>query len=125
MNEKKFEGILQLTAPKKYAHFVKRVADFEEVWGLNLDGWAMSETDEGVKTIPFWSHSKFAEDCAIEEWEGYKPNKIDMDEFVDDWLKNLEDQKIDIVIMMDQEGNGINVKPQRLKADLEEELENY
>ncbi len=41
------EAVLALPREERYAHFVKRVADTEQVWGLYNNGWASAATDDG------------------------------------------------------------------------------
>ncbi len=34
INPEQVEAVLKLPAKERYGHFIKRVADFEEAWGL-------------------------------------------------------------------------------------------
>jgi len=63
------DAVLRARPEKRYAYFVNRVADWEEVWGLrNADGWVMSATDAGQQVAPFWPFRAFAERAAVGSW---------------------------------------------------------
>jgi hypothetical protein len=49
----------------------------------------MTKDDDGNLMIPFWPKKEFAEYCAIGEWEGYVANRIDLEEFMQDWLQMI------------------------------------
>jgi hypothetical protein len=39
MDKKEFEALLNQPTNIRYEYFIKKVVDFEEVWGLYNDGW--------------------------------------------------------------------------------------
>ena len=40
MNEKQFESVLALDSFGRYSHFISKVADWEQLWGIkNEEGW--------------------------------------------------------------------------------------
>ena len=45
INQKQIDAVLKLSGAERYQHFVKKIADWEEVWGLYQDGWALLETE--------------------------------------------------------------------------------
>lgn len=125
MHSKKVENILLLTGKERYEYFVRRVSDFEQVWGLFSDGWATAENNEGQKGISFWSESEFAELCATNEWSNYKPKEIKIDAFLEKWLPGMEKDGIDAIIFSTPNEKGVFVKPNMLLNDINEELEQY
>lgn len=54
INQKQIEAVLALPAAKRYDHFIKLVADWQELWGLYNDGWAMAATESGEPVFPMW-----------------------------------------------------------------------
>lgn len=93
MNHKEFEAVIKLPANIRYEYFIKKVVDFEEVWGLYEEGWAMTSDDDGSMMIPFWPKREFAEYCAFEEWSNYKAQSISLDEFINEWLPGIEEDQ--------------------------------
>ena len=108
----------------RYEYFIKKVADFEEVWGLYNDGWATSEDDEGNMLIPFFPKKEFAEYYAINEWNVFKATSIDLDEFIEEWLEGMYKDGIKPSIFPTHEDSAL-VEISVLLRDLRNELEKY
>jgi hypothetical protein len=65
MHDKEFESVLALSGSERYAYFVKRVADWAELWSLKTeDGWVLAGDDAGHELVPIWPHQRFAMACA-------------------------------------------------------------
>ncbi|MGY0374217.1 DUF2750 domain-containing protein [Clostridium sp. JNZ J1-5] len=124
MNNKEFEAVIKLPASKRYEYFIKKTVDFEELWGLYDDGWAITEDDSGNKMIPFWPKKEFAEFCAIDEWRGYVAESIDLYEFIDNWLPDMKADKLKPSIFWNNQDSAV-LEVENLISDLECELENY
>lgn len=121
---KEVDIVKELPAQKRYDYFIKKVVDYEAVWGLYNEGWATTEDSEGRKLVTFWPRSEFAEICAIGDWKGYMPARINLDEFLNNWMPGMMKDELKISVFWSN-GNSVIVEPKRLLADMEEELENY
>lgn len=75
--------------------------------------------------IPFWPKEEFAKECAEEVWSNYTPEGIDLNEFINNWLPDMEKDNIKPAIFYTKNNKGVVVEIKRLLFDLEEELENY
>jgi hypothetical protein len=83
LSDREFESVSRLAAEERFAHFLKRVADWEAVWGLrDATGWAAATDGEGHSSFPLWPHPRYASACADREWAGNAPVAIDVHEFV-------------------------------------------
>lgn len=123
MNGKQVENVLRLKAPERYSYFVKRSADWQEVWSLRSpNGWTIGKDDQGRELFPVWPHPTFAELCAHGLWEDAKPEKITLSEWLNGWLPDLRAQKKLVSIFPLPSGGGIAVDPARVKDDIESEL---
>lgn len=125
MNSKEFENVLRLPASKRYEYFIKKVSDSEEVWGLYGNGWATAQDNDGSIVIPFWPKKEFAQFCAKGSWEEYLPKSIGLEDFLDKWLPGMLKDNYKPAIFYTDNDQGIVVETDRLKNDIEEELENY
>ena len=125
MDIKEFEVVSKLVGSKRYEYFIKKVADNEELWGLYNDGWAMVADQNGDQMIPFWPRKEFAKACSLEQWNGYNAEPINLYEFIDGWIVDMEKDGLSAAIFYTKDDKGIVVKPERLTKDLNEELENY
>ncbi|CEH33436.1 DUF2750 domain-containing protein [Romboutsia lituseburensis] len=88
-----YKDVLQMSESDKYRYFNTTVAYYEELWGLYDDGWATIEGDEGV-TIPLWPDKQYADICAKGDWETYTAKRIDLYEFLNKWVPEMEKDNI-------------------------------
>lgn len=125
MHLKKIENILSQTAKERYEYFIRKVSDFEQVWGLYNDGWATAGNNEGQKGISFWPEAEFAELCATDKWSNYEVKEIKLDVYLRKWLVGMHKDGIDAIIFSTPNDKGVFVKPDKLLKDINEELEQY
>jgi len=51
LNGKEFENVVQLPPQKRYEYFIKKVADWREVWSLWNDGWVLMGDKDGGEMV--------------------------------------------------------------------------
>lgn len=124
MNNREFEAVIKLPANKRYEYFIKKVVDYEEVWGLFKDGWATTQDENGTMLIPFWPKKEFAEFCATDDWMDYIPEKIELDEFIEEWIPGMKEDGNKAAIFWNNNESSLS-ELDTLLEDLELELENY
>jgi hypothetical protein len=124
MNQKEFESVIKQPSNIRYEYFIKKVVDFEEVWGLYHDGWSTAQNDDGNMLIPFFPKKEFAKYCAVNEWENFKGQPIDLYEFIDEWLVGMRDDGVRPSIFPTNQ-DSIMVEIDVLLNDLNNELEKY
>ena len=124
MNQHEFEEVIMQPAPIRYEYFIKKVVDFEEVWGLYNEGWASAQDDKGNVLLPFYPNEKFAEAFAKKEWEGCRPKKIELEYFLEKWLPGMMSDGLKLSIFPTDIDSAL-VDVDRLREDIEEELEKY
>ncbi|HHW38526.1 MAG TPA: DUF2750 domain-containing protein [Bacillales bacterium] len=122
MNE--IAAVIKLPADKRYEYFIKKVVDFEEIWGLYNDGWAMTQDDTGKMLMPFWPKKEFAELCSIGEWSDLSPESIDLEEFINDWLPGIKDDGYRVSVFWNNDDSAV-LEVDTLLKDLGSELEKY
>lgn len=89
IDDLEYASILKLSAQRRYQYFVKRVADWKEIWSLkDTDGWTLVGDEEGQEAVPVWPHARFAEGYANENGGG-KAKSIDLDAWRERWLPGL------------------------------------
>jgi hypothetical protein len=115
-------AVVTLPGHDRYAYFVKRVADSQEVWGLYQDGWALAKTDDGTLVFPMWPASDYASLCAEYEWDGYDAQAFSIEELLDDLLPQLEQDRVLPGIFYTPGDKGVTPSVAQLRADLAEEL---
>jgi Protein of unknown function (DUF2750) len=126
INQKQFDAVTALPADKRYKSFIKTIADTEEVWALWQDGWALATDDiTGQSVFPFWPAEEYAKACAINEWNGYEPSLLPLDEFMNELLPKLKEDNVLPGIFFTSEGKGPTPTIDQLLDDINLELENY
>jgi hypothetical protein len=122
---KQLESVLALPDKKRFDHFVKVVADRQEVWGLYQGGWALAATNDGVTVFPLWPAKDYAQLCAVCEWEGYEPRLITLAELMDDLFPKLKKDGVLPGVFFKPEGKGMTPSVDDLNMALVSELQKY
>lgn len=125
INPKQMEAVLALPGIKRFEHFIKVIADWQEVWGLYQDGWALAATDDGTTVFPLWPAKEYAQLCAENEWNGYTPRSISLIDFTDVLLPKLKSDGVLPGAFFTPSSKGLTPSPDELKAALDAELQKY
>lgn len=122
---KKIENILKMPEDERYNYFIRKAADFEQLWGLSNDGWALLGDSSENRILPLWPEKEFAELCAIDQWKVYKPEVIELDNFIEKWIPDMTNDKTLLNVFLTPNAKGTVISPNELYTDLQEELEQY
>jgi hypothetical protein len=125
VNDREFETVLGQSADRQYKYFVGHCADWQEVWGLAVEGgdWAMTEDpDTGTQRFAVWPHPRYAEACRQRAWAHREPAAIEVHAFVDDLLTRLIADGTDVAVFPLPDGRFTPVGARRLRSDLDAEL---
>jgi hypothetical protein len=96
------------------------------VWGLqNDEGWALcaSEDHDDVDVMPLWSQESFAHIHCRDEWAGYVPVAIELEEFLEDWLPGMHEDVLLVGVNWNEELEGEEMEPLDLLEEFEQELQ--
>ena len=58
-------------------------------WVLDDDGILCYGDNDGNKYFPVWPEEEFANLCAIDDWSNAKPFAIELDEFLEEYIPEL------------------------------------
>jgi hypothetical protein len=126
MNTHKIQNVINLNVEQRYDYFIRKVAEYEEVWGLYENGWALLSDKDKRIIIPFWPEEDFALLCCTEQWANYQPKMISLDDFVNKWLPGMHsDNRYANIFYTPATKIGTVVEPNVLLENLKEEMENY
>lgn len=122
MKNNKIDNVINLTASERYKYFIRKISDFEEVWGLkDEEGWALMGNDEQV-LFPIWCEMEFADLC---KWDKYQATAIPLNDFMEKLLPKLEEDNILLAVFPTPKGQGIIRKIADVRSDIEKECEQY
>lgn len=109
-----------------HRRFIERVAKSRVVWGLkSTKGWAVAPSNdhEGQEVMPFWSDRAYAARAARDEWAGYEVTAIDVDSFIDNWLRGMNKDGLLAGTNWNAQLMGLEVEPAELAQALLEAME--
>jgi Protein of unknown function (DUF2750) len=123
----KISNVSSLATLERYEYFIRKVADFETVWGLHSsDGWATA-SDVSTKRIvlPFWPEAAFAEAFATGDRGGMSATAIPLTDFLEKWLPGLETDNRLVSVFPTPNGKTSLVEPHTLSRDIHREIVQY
>jgi hypothetical protein len=121
---KHLESVIKLPGQNRYEYFIKKVSDWEKVWGLFSDGWALTE-DDGKVAFPLWPAKEFAALCSKDEWTGYEASSFSLDELLTELIPSLAKDNIHLSIFYTPDDFGVVVDTSKLLNDIARELDKY
>lgn len=125
VSPKQMEALLALPGVARFEHFIKVIADWQEVWGLYQGGWALAAADDGTTIFPLWPAKEYAQVCAANEWTGYEPRSISLDDFTEVLLPKLKLDGVLPGVFFTPASKGVTPSIYELSSALEAELKNY
>ncbi|MEQ5774613.1 DUF2750 domain-containing protein [Thalassospira sp. NFXS8] len=125
ISQKQINAVVALPGPDRYAHFIKKIVDREEVWGLHLDGWALAGQGEDKNLFPVWPLKEYTLLCADHEWNGFVPKSLSLEEFVDELLPKLKRDEVGVAVFYTPFDLGVVPSFDQLREDIENEIKKY
>lgn len=125
VNDKEIAAVSALSRDKRLNYFIKRVADFYRIWGIDDAGWVLAATKEETEVFQVWPFPEFATPCCTGEWAGCVPQSIDLDDFMESYLPDFREKGILLGVFYTPAENGVLLTADELRDLLEAELENY
>ena len=124
MNPKEKENILKLEPFKRYQYFIKKIADFEELWTIvdENKNYAISEIDDH-SLISFWTAEEFILSNLNNGWENCKPLKLSLEDLDEELFEIIASENYLINVFPINGKSGFVVSLEEFKRDLDEELD--
>lgn len=125
LSSEEIKSGINLQESLRYQHFLKKVADWEQVWELFENGWAMAETSSKELVFPLWPAQEYATLCVADYWGKYIPKSFSGDDLLRERLPNLHKDGITAGVFYTPKDEGVVVDAMKLANDLKVELEKY
>lgn len=124
-NPKEIEAIIFSPGEVRYTYFVKKIVDWEQVWGIYNDGWALASTDEEQSVFLVWPAEKYAKLCIKSMWLGFEPKMIPLNDFLGELLPRLNAHGVALGVFPTPENSAVVVDIDRIMEDIHFELSKY
>ncbi len=126
IHKKEFDNIIKMSGSDRYDYFVRKVADWEEIWGLKSpSGWCLFGSSDENQTLPIWPHPRFAELHVSGSFSDSKPELIELDSFISKWLPGMTKDGLLVAVFPGTEMKSVVIEPTKLLEDLIQETEQY
>jgi len=125
INDHKIANVINMDSEDRYLYFIRKITDFEEVWGLYNEGWATATNDENQQIVLFWPEKQFANLCAQNILSNYEARNINLTQFMEKWLPGMKKDNTFAGIFYTPKGKGIVLEPDQVLMDINEELKQY
>ena len=125
MHPKKMASVMRMNGADRFSYFVRKVADFELLWGLFDDGWAIAADADDAQVLPLWPEKEFAAACAENEWSSFRPVEISLGDLLDSWVDGLTKDGLGVAVFPTIENKGVVVTPIDLRNALQVEIAHY
>lgn len=115
-----------------YKHFVQQIVQQERVFTLqdNDDNYAECPSEihrddlgDEITVYCFWQSEQTALACCNQEWQDYQVIELDLEEFIDQILLDMDEYKYLVGIEFDKQLFGSEIEPMALLNDILIEIE--
>ena len=123
-----YQRVLALPPQERYAHFVDRVANTQQIWSLRTRaGWVTMGDQAEDQIVPVWPDSRYAETFIDGDWVDAQVTGITLRDWVDRRVPEMIKQRTRIAVFpVTASAEGVVVtEPERLQWDLQQAAEQY
>jgi len=104
--------------------FVEKVRLSEQVWALGGDdgGFVVCESNQFAETdvLLLWESEDAAKAQCKEEWQEFTPVEINLDEFLDEWVEDLNEDSALVGLKWNDDQVCVEIEPVGLARALSE-----
>lgn len=129
ITKQEFDAIIKLSPEERYAYFIKRICDWEQIWTLySDDNLVLNEDKKGKLEVFLFPYETFASYYAhgTKGMEDAVGKCFHLDEFMGEVMKKLLSHDVNMALVFPvANGYGLKVTMKKLINDINEELGNY
>ncbi len=113
---------MTLDADGRYTFFIQQAVANGKLWILKDDSGCMLLNAEEEDAIPFWSDEELARVWAEKEWANCTPWAIPLKEWLDRWVKGMEEDGLAVAVFPLPEELGVLEDPAEVADSLLREM---
>ncbi|SHG90307.1 DUF2750 domain-containing protein [Ferrimonas marina] len=102
------------TIQPEIQRFVDAVTEQGQIWVLSTEGeYVVCDSVEFEQTdvMPLFSSEQAAKALCQEDWSEYEAKAVSVDDFFEQWLPSLDEDKVMVGLDWDEELNGVECDP--------------
>ena len=120
------ESVLQQDSTVQFEYFIKRVADFEEIWIMSdTNGMFLLEAEKDKFVLPVWPFKEYADLFREEVNQECKLEAVSIYDFLEEELVSLSENGYDLAIMSIPNKPSIIVNNKVFEKAIRTEMEKY
>lgn len=129
ITKQEFDAIIKLSPEERYAYFIKRICDWEQIWTLySDDNLVLNEDKKGKLEVFLFPYETFVSYYAhgTKSMEEAVGKCFHLDEFMGKVMEKLLSHDVNMALVFPvANAYGLKVTMKKLINDINEELENY
>jgi hypothetical protein len=126
INKKELESVQKLDANKRFKYTIKRLSDFEDLWVLgDINGFVTYTDNIGNILFPIWPFKDYAELCINGDFIHSSPEKIQVKEFIEEYLPSFKSNGYKLVIFPTSTDRGVLIEIDYFIEQMENENSKY
>ncbi|HSQ88801.1 DUF2750 domain-containing protein, partial [Romboutsia sp.] len=98
------EELSKVALSDRYEYFIEKIVESKEAWFLYNNGFAMIDYEDENSRIPVWNKREYAEFFINDKFEECVIKSINLDEFIEYLLPDLDKNNIYLDVLYDGEG---------------------
>ena len=127
MHPQQFESVLAFSSDERKSHFISRVGDWQQLWGVkNSQGWLVPVVEEkGIEYFPVWPHPEYAQRITDKHFPGHQATEISLDRFLAHWLPTFTKDNVKVAVFPNKKWVFWVMEPEELSEALSDEASQY
>lgn len=121
LEQSRVNEILKFDAEQRLKYLLKQCVNLKQVWLLTDEYGSVMLTTEDEDCIPVWPNKEFAEMWATEDWQGFEPKAIALDDWFKKWTRGLESDELSVVVFPLPEDEGVVLYPDEFDWELKQQ----
>jgi len=110
--------LLKQPAEQRYNYLINQAKEQQQLWLIADDVGAVMFSSDSEDCIPVWSEEALAKLWCNEDWAHCNPIAIPLDKWLSTWIPGLEDDEVSVLVMPDENDEGLVIEPWELAERL-------
>ena len=121
LNADQIKSAFALSADERYDFFLDLVAENGTVYTLKDEQGCLLVSSEAESCLPVWPDQALAEACSTQEWQGFEPLAISLQDWLEKWVPGMTEDGHLVAVFPDLNTESVIVTPQELADDFSAE----